>query len=344
MGEFDIKPLGSRWQSALQHLSQAIQVNNNSKAFVMHREPDFFRLLRYQGQNSVVLGACRQDILLGSVTVHFDELYIDKERRSCAYIADLKVSLEERGKGMASKLVAAATEAAHAAGHHLVLSVVAADNTGALRTFAHLQKLKDFKAYYFPVLWDGRPQQLPLGWAWHVYGEVPSALKGKMDELWRQQAPSRQGARHYAEGFMEAHHFPDAQHWLVLRAGDEVKGFWGLWDQRGSRQVRVPNQHPMIQRWLYASRSNDATASLALLSGIHLCWPANVYRYFPQLIQQAIQFCRQNQMRIFCFTLDDQDPLTEAFPRAWFQTNDLLLLGSESLHKPLPFAAEFGLG
>lgn len=345
----DIQALDSQWQVSLQQLFAQTRVNRNQHAFVLTREPDFFRLLPYQGQRSVVLGACRHTDLLGAMTVHLDQYFIDGEARWCAYTADLKVHVQARGQGVGDALMQASVKwAREQVADPLFLTTVAADNPDGLRKnqklapWVSMQKARDLATVFYPCLPLSSRRQYPPSHKGHAFSVRTLVLSDFTQReawwhLWQQCAQKRQGQRVYSSPALS--HLPPAQHWLGLFEGEHLVGALGLWDQRAYRQITLPYQPRLIQRWLYAGEQ-----AVALWCGVHL-WILPTHRQkLPLLLRQARQWVGAQGGRLLGLAFDRHDPMGPFLCQGVHQTNDLHLLSSEPFQKHYPFQAELALG
>ncbi len=346
-----IQTLDKRWQIPLQELFAQTRVNNNQQAFVLTRQPDFFRLLPYQGKRSAVLGACRGDVLLGAMTVHLEQYFIDGEVRWGVYTADLKVHVNARGQGIGDALMQSSVEWARAqVDNPLFLTTVAADNPAGLRKnqklapWVTMQKNRELATVFYPcmarpALVGTLPRHSPnAGGRFQVRTlrmEQP-AQRENWWRLWQQCALTRQGQRVYTS---ELSALPPAQIWLGLFEGDTLVGALGLWDQRAYRQVTVPYQPRLMQHWLYAGEQ-----AVALWCGVHLCVLPTHRRAVAVLLAHARQWVGARGGRLLGLAFDRQDPLSAWLCQGLYQTNALYLLSSEPFRKSYPFHAELALG
>lgn len=351
----EIGELSPRWQGELQQLFAQTQVNHNAQAFVMKREPDFFRLLRYQGQRAFTLGAYQADRLWGAMTVSLDQWYVDGQWRDCAYTADLKVSPEARGQGLGDALMQGAIHLARRElNHPLIWTTVAADNPAGLRKnqklapLVHMQKVGDLSTVFFPCLpaFDNLPK-LSTGSAACAQTRHGRLTLRRLNcsqpadqqlwlNFWQTWAPYRQGSRHYKRWGEK--HFPPMQLMLGLFAGTELVGSLGLWNQQDCRQITLPRQPQLIQQYIYSGQG-----SVALWCGVHLAMHPGYRRALPVLLRTACREVAQRGGRLLGLAVDRQDPLFEFLPQPYAQ-NHLLLLSSEQPRKAYPFHAELALG
>lgn len=345
-----IQTLDKRWQIPLQELFAQTRVNHNQQAFVLTRQPDFFRLLSYQGQKSAVLGACQGDALLGAMTVHLDQYFIDGEVRWGAYTADLKVHLNARGQGVGDALMQSSVAWARAqVDNPLFLTTVAADNPAGLRKnqklapWVTMQKSRDLATVFYPCI--ARPALVRCDPAPKVKAGRFHVQTLQMDQaaqreswwrLWQQCALTRQGQRVYASDLSA---LPPAQIWLGLFEGDTLIGGMGLWDQRDYRQITLPYQPRVMRHWLYAGEQ-----AVALWCGVHLCVLPTHRRAVAVLLAYARQWVGARGGRLLGLAFDQQDPLSPWLCQGIHQTNVLYLLSSEPFRKPYPFHAELSLG
>lgn len=345
MGQFVIQELDEHWQLPLQQLFAQTRVNHNKQAFVLTREPDFFRLLPYQGQRSAVLGACEGNTLLGAMTVHIDQYFLEGEVRWGAYTADLKVHTEARGQGVGDALMQASVAwAQEQVERPLFLTTVAADNPAGLRKnqklapLVNMQKARALATVFYPCIAlprsfhprrEGRFQVQVL--------QMTDALQRETwRQLWMQCAATRQGQRVYAS---DLPHLPPAEVWLGVFEGQTLVGALGLWDQRAYRQITVPYQPRWMQHWLYAGAQ-----AVALWCGVHLCVLPTHRRAVSVLLAHARYWVGSNGGRLLGLAFDRQDPLSTWLCQGIHQTNDLYLLSSEPFQKSYPFHAELALG
>lgn len=344
--------LDSRWQSDLQHLFAQTQVNHNAQAFILKRQPDFFRLMNYQGQKHFVLGAIEHEQLLGAMTVNIDRVFFDGQMRWCAYTADLKVLPIARGRGIGDRLMQYAIQVCR---EHvpdvLVLTTVAADNPAGLRKnqklypLIHMQPVADLETVFFPC-GVSLPQ---LNSAYrsqeHAFYTRPLDLNQDQDrqqvlDLWQERSKYRQGQRVYEH--LSGSSFPPAQVWIGLFKAKPTPclvGFLGLWDQRACRQITVPNQPHFLQQWLYAQ-----SEAISLWCVLHLSLAPQYRRHFPLLLSAAHRCVSAQKGRLLGLAMDRADPLYAHLPRWPQQRNALQLLSSEQPRKAYPFHAELALG
>lgn len=342
------------WQGPLQALFAKTQVNHNAQAFILRRQPDFFRLMRYQGRKAFVLGAIEQDQLLGAMTVNIDQVFFDGQKRECAYTADLKVIPTARGRGIGDGLMQYAVQIARAQDPEiLILTTVTADNPAGLRKnqklypLVHMQSVAELETVFFPCGVSIPRALLPqtkVGSQTAFY-TAPLNFAQCSDRqqalaLWQSRSPYRQGQRVYAD--FKAAFFPPTQAWIGLfkaQPTPHLVGFLGLWDQRDCRQITLPRQPPLLQRWLYAG-----SEALALWCVVHCVLLPQYRRHFPLLLTAAYRHASQQGGRLMGLAIDRADPLQTHLPAWPQQRNGLRLLSSELPQKAYPFHGELALG
>lgn len=349
--------LESHWQSDLHALLAQTQVNHNTQAFILKRQPDFFRLMGYQGRKGWVLGAIEQGQLVGAMTVNIDRVFFDGQMRWCAYTADLKVLPAARGRGVGDGLMQYALQVSRQYDPNILfLTTVAADNPAGLRKNhklypqAHMQAVADLETVFFPC-------GLPLSQTHRAVSRglglfrQPTFYTRLLDltqapdrqgvlKLWQERSRYRQGQRVYEQ--LDVSFFPPAQSWVgVFRRfpNPHLVGFLGLWDQRDCRQITLPHQPHLLQQWLYAQ-----SEALALWCVVHLTLIPQHYRQLPLLLSAAHRCVSEQGGRLLGLALDQRDPLSTHLPRWLQQRNTLHLLSSELPRKAYPFHAELSLG
>jgi GNAT superfamily N-acetyltransferase len=341
------KCLDSQWQDPLQNLFAQTQVNHNAQAFVLKRQPDFFRLMAYQGQKSFVLGAIENDQLLGAMTVNLDQVFFDGQKRWCAYTADLKVLAAARGRGVGDRLMQYAVQVSRAQTPDvLMLTTVTADNPAGLRKnqklypLVHMQPVAELDTVFFPCGVPAPHTGNPGAFYTRVLDLTQDRDRQQALALWQARASYRQGQRVYQD-FKEPF-LPPAQFWLGLfqsQPTPHLVGFLGLWDQRSYRQITLPNQPWILQQWLYAQ-----SEAVSLWCVLHLTLEPQHRRHLPLLLAAAQRQVSQQKGRLLGLAIDRADPLAAHLPRWPQQRNLLHLLSSELPQKAYPFHGELALG
>ncbi len=342
--------LDSHWQTPLQDLFAQTQVNHNAQAFILRRQPDFFRLMAYQGQKSFVLGAIENDQLLGAMTVSLDQVFFDGQKRDCAYTADLKVLPAARGRGIGDGLMQYAIHVSRAQNPEvLILTTVTADNPAGLRKnqklypLVHMQPVADLETVFYPCgvnFPEGARHAHRKSFYTRTLDFSDESDRQQALLLWQARSPYRQGQRVYQD--FEAPHLPPAQSWIGLfkaQPSPHLVGFLGLWDQRACRQITLPNQSRLLQQWLYAQG-----AAVSLWCVVHLALAPQHRRHLTLLLNAAHRHVSHRKGRLLGLAIDRQDPLYAHLPRWPQQRNALRLLSSELPQKAFPFHAELALG
>lgn len=346
--------LDSHWQTPLQELFAQTQVNHNAQAFILRRQPDFFRLMRYQGRKAFVLGAIEQGELLGAMTVNIDQVFFDGQKRRCAYTADLKVLAAARGRGIGDGLMQYAVQVARAQDPDiLILTTVTADNPAGLRKnqklypLVHMQSVAALETVFFPcgvslpqALLQRAPRISPSAFYTAPLDLHSSRDRAQVLSLWQSCSPYRQGQRVYDD--LKDPFLPPAQAWIGLfkaQPTPHLVGVLGLWDQRDCRQITLPHQPRYLQQWLYAR-----SQALALWCVVHCVLAPQYRRHFPLLLAAAYRHASQQGGRLLGMALDRADPLSAHLPRWPQQRNVLRLLSSEQPQKAYPFHGELALG
>jgi hypothetical protein len=294
------------------------------------RAPDFFALNRLEGDASrvgVVTGA-GGDRVIGCVAAARRRAYVNGAERTIGYVSDLKVDPSARGSGVADVL----TEYAREVSRELcgldapVLCTILAGNrrmehrsrgprdTPVLTRFASLSVLA------IPLLWER--SERPSGVRVHSVQE--SDVEALCD-TWTAVSHNRQFAdARDADGFSGwVRSAPGlALHdYLVARdARGTVRGFLGVWDQSGFKQLRVVSYSRRLAVVRHAINAAAplvgaaplprAGAALPALATVHVCaMDAIALR---ALVLEAYRRHRGGRHAFLTIGLDTRDSLLPA--------------------------------
>lgn len=296
----------------------------------VERDPDFFALVRLEGERWRVGVAAAGGALAGCVAASERWAYLDGRATRTTYAGDLKVHPAHRGGPAADALEEFARAACRGFGGDdaLTLVTVLAGNramerraTGP-RGLPALAPFATLDVHAVPFLWPRAAAVAGL--------RVEHARDEDLDEmaaLWARLAPGRQlapvmNAQQLAAWVARAPGLAVHDYLVARRAGGRIAGFVALWDQRSFKRLRVLGYS---RRLAWARRAVNAVAPLAgtrplpadgeplpSLAALHLCAPADEPAVLRALVLHAYAEHRRLAPLFLTLALDRRDPLRHA--------------------------------
>jgi hypothetical protein len=291
------------------------------------RAPDFFALVRLEGERWRVGIAEQASRVIGCVAASERHAYVNGAATRTAYVGDLKVHPAHRGGFAADALEEFSREACRGyVGHDgLVMATVLGGNramerrAGGPRGLPTLTRFATFDVHAVPLLWR-RPER--------VAGlRVDAARDEDLDEmgaLWSRVAPTRQlapvlGAARLRAWIDAAPGLAIDDYLVARRADGRIAGFLALWDQYFIKQLRVLAYSP---RLALARAALNALAPLAgtprlpaegsalpSLAVLHCCAPGDEPDVLRALLLHGYASRRGRGYLFLTLALDRRDPL-----------------------------------
>lgn len=335
-------------QPQLHQILRQVAVGTTLQAYKLCREPDFCRLLSYQGHQHrvlVVRASESSQRLLGLMTLILDHVYLDGIPRQVAYTGDLRLLPQARGQGLGDALMQRAILLARELGGDEipVFTCVAADNAAGLRKNQllaeslglQMQELTLLNACFFPAM--PLPLRKPSGFKIRLANaeDLPT-----LAALWAEIAPQRHLSRYYSH-WMDNSQLPplQPQDWLLAEYCGKLIGFMGLWQQQALRQVYLT--HTPLPLRLLGQKSEQP---LNIVHGLHLCLLPRYRNYLPEIIKHSLKEVRKRGALLLSLALDTQDPLNDWLPISLGRSSQLRLLSSYVPTKTYPYHVEMSLG
>jgi N-acetylglutamate synthase-like GNAT family acetyltransferase len=305
-------------------------------ALRMDRAPDFFALNRLEGDASRVGVATDGDgRIVGCVAAARRRAYVNGDECTIGYVSDLKVHPDARRSGAADLLARSVTETcAELCGVDApVVCTILAGNapmehrTRGPRGAPVLSRFATLSVLAVPLLWERRERVDGL--------QVRAADSGDLEAMattWQRYARARQ--------FADVHDDDTLAGWIRqapgLELGDyliatdttgRVRGFLGVWDQTGFKQMRVVGYSP---RLAWARRAINVVApfagavplpqpggTLPALATVHVC--ADEPCVLRALLLEAYRRHRGGDYAFLTIGLDERDPLRAAMRKLFAQ-------------------------
>lgn len=294
------------------------------------RAPDFFALVRLEGDRWRVGVAEESGRVIGCVAASERHAYVNGAATRTAYVGDLKVHPAHRGGFAADALEEFTREACRGYGGDDVLALLTVlggnrameRRAGGPRGLPALTRFATLDVHAIPLLWR-RPE--------YVAGvRVDAARDDDLDEmgaLWSRVAPTRQlapvlGASRLRAWIDAAPGLAIEDYLVARRADGRIAGFLALWDQYFIKQLRVLGYSP---RLALARGALNALAPLAgtprlpaaghvlpSLAVLHCCVPGDEPEVLRALLLRAYAARRGSGYLFLTLALDRRDPLRVA--------------------------------
>jgi hypothetical protein len=294
------------------------------------RAPDFFALVRLEGERWRVGVADAEGTVVGCVAASERATYVDGSPRRTAYLGDLKVHPAHRGGFAADALEQFAREACRGYGgdDFLGLVTVLGGNRSMERRAAGprglpmLTRFATLHVHAIPLLWP-RPTSV----AGLTVRPARDEDVDEMGALWARLAPARQlapvlDAERLRAWLRDAPGLSIDDYLVARRAGGRIAGFVALWDQRAIKQLRVLGYS---LRLALARGALNALAPLAgtprlpraggvlpSLAALHLCVPSSEPAVLRALLLHGYAAHRTSGHLFLTLALDRRDPLRSA--------------------------------
>jgi Acetyltransferase (GNAT) family len=294
------------------------------------RAPDFFSLVRLEGERWRVGVADADGSVVGCVTASERLTYLNGSATRTTYVGDLKVHPAHRNGRIADGLVEFAREACRGYGGDdvLTLATVLGGNRAMERRvdgprgLPALTRFATLDVHAIPLLWP-RAETVPGL-------RVDAARDEDLDEmgaLWARIAPDRQLAPVLGPARLRA--WIDAapglaiEDYLVARRADgRIAGFLALWDQYYLKQLRVLGYSArlaVVRGALNALAPLAGTPRLPAvghvlpsLAALHCCVPGDEPAVLRALLLRAYAARRGSGYLFLTLALDQRDPLRVA--------------------------------
>lgn len=306
------------------------------------RESSFFALSRLEGvQHSVAVIPDRDLGVRACITLAERECYLNGEVARIAHLGDLKVSPAWRGRRQADALTRWATQQIRerlGPCAPILLTVLAGNRAMEKRLPGAAEipcstRVGTIRIYSIPLLI--RPALVRQGL------RVEAATDCDVEEmcnLWARVAPCRQftarlDPREFRVWLEQAPGLGIGDYLLVRNKQDHLLGFFGLWDQRSFKQLRVVRYSAQMQAFrrifnvvaplLGASRLPPAGSRMASLSTVHICVPQDRGDVLRSLINSACRRARRAGFAFINIGIDRDDLLKTAFRGLFAQTTDV---------------------
>ncbi len=294
------------------------------------RAPDFFSLVRLEGERWRVGIAEDADTVIGCVAASERLAYVNGAATHTAYAGDLKVHPAHRGGFAADALEEFTREAVRGYGGDdmLTLLTVLGGNRAMERRAAGprglptLTRFATLDVHAIPLLWQREERVAGL--------RVDVACERDLDEmgaLWNRVAPGRQLAPVLGPARLRAW-IADApglsiEDYLVARGADgRIAGFLALWDQYFIKQLRVLGYSRRLTAVRAAlnglaplartPRLPAAGAVLPSLAVLHCCVERDEPEVLRALLLHAYAARRGAGYLFLTLALDRRDPLRTA--------------------------------
>jgi len=338
-----VRTAGPGDNDALVALSVACPMEGDI-GLAVDRAPDFYALNRLEGDDwevGVVDGP--GDRPIGCIAVARRLVHANGDPTPAAYVSDLKVRTEHRGRGVADALSAWARDRCVdvVGADGLVLLAVLAGNRAMQRRMAgprglpQTQSVATIRTHTVPLVHRRRLPETGVRTAPAREDDLD-----EMAELWVRWAPTRQFTPVHSPASLRA--WIDAAPGLGLdsyrvarRPDGRLLGFLGIWDQSAFKRLRVTG----YSRRLAAVRAIFNVAapvvggiplpavggSLRNLSAVQVCVDEDDATVFRALLVEAYNGARRRGFSFLNVGLDRHDPLGAALRGLWAQPTDVVL-------------------
>jgi GNAT superfamily N-acetyltransferase len=312
----------------------------------VHREPDFFALNRLEGEPwHVGVVEDRGGRPIACVGLGYRDVHLQDVPTRVAYVGDLKVDPAHRTRGVALMLAGWCVETAIAEMGEDVIAYcsVLQGNTAVEGMFAALQhnpnldleltQLTTIRSHSIPLLWKRR---LADGSA-RVTTGTPDDID-EMAEFWQKVAPERQlspvrDAESLARWIERAPGLDIDSYYVARGANGRIAGFFGVWDQRAFKQMRVVSYSRQLKAFrvvfngaaplLRVPRLPAADSELRYRSVVDICVPGSDVDVMRALLLHAYADLRVSGCSAFTIGLDLRDPLSAALRGLLAQPTDV---------------------
>ena len=294
------------------------------------RAPDFFALVRLEGERWRVGIAERDGAVVGCVVASERLAYVNGAATPTAYLGDLKVHPAHRGGFAADALVEFTREAVRGYGGDDMLALVTVlQGNRAMerravgpRGLPALTRFATLDVHAIPLLWPRAEKVAGL--------RVDAAREADLDEmgaLWNRVAPERQlapvlGPTRLQAWIANAPGLAIDDYLVARRADGRIAGFLALWDQHFIKQLRVLGYSARLATVRAAlnviapiARTPSLPAAGAVLPSLavlHCCVPAGEPEILRALLLRAYAARRGSGYLFLTIALDRRDPLRAA--------------------------------
>ncbi len=325
----------------------------SSLSYKVDRSPDYFNLSRVQGFDRRVLVAYRENIsksqptnvelyqenvgnrlgdsLLGTISVIFDQVYMDGQIKKQAYMCDLRLEPEARGTGLGDKMMLAGynTCLQVLGAEPVIFSCVLNDNKAGLKKLANLgrdkitrfEKIGEIKTYFFLPF---NPKRFLIKNDYFIRCATWDDLP-EMVELWNQVISKKNLGRVFTldefENWIKNSPGLNISSYLLAIKDNEIKGFLGIWNQFEIRKIIITAEIPFMtivrKTWNFFKKLfnlphfPEPGQSLNFFNVVNLCIPLKNSEILPSLINKAFKIVRENNSLFLAMALDKRDPLNE---------------------------------
>ena len=315
--------------AALVALAQACPMRGDLTMCV-DRAPDFFALVRLEGERWRVGVAEESGTVIGCVTASERLAYVNGSVARTGYLGDLKVHPAHRGGFAADALQEFCRDVGRGYGGDDLLGLVTVlggnrameRRAGGPRGLPVLTRFATLDVHAIPLLWPRAERVAGL--------RVEPARAEDLDEmgaLWNRVAPTRQlapvlGAARLRARIDDAPGLAVEDYLVARRADGRIAGFLALWDQYFIKQLRVLGYSPRLavaRRALNAIAPVAGTPSLPptghvlpSLAVLHCCVPGDDAEVLRALLLHGYAARRGRGYLFLTLALDRRDPLRAA--------------------------------
>jgi hypothetical protein len=296
----------------------------------MDRAPDFFRLVRLEGERWRIGVAESDGAVVGCVAASERLAYVNGSVTRTAYVGDLKVHPAHRRGAAADALEEFSREACRGYGGDDMLALVTIlggnrameRRVSGPRGLPTLTRFATLHVHAIPLLWPRAETVAGL--------RVHAACDADLDEmcgLWARVAPARQlapvlGPVRLRQWIADAPGLSIDDYLVARRADGRIAGFLALWDQYFIKQLRVlgySTRLAAVRHTLNALAPLTRTprlpavgAVLPSLAALHCCVPGDEPDVLRALLLRAYAARRGSGYLFLTLALDQRDPLRAA--------------------------------
>lgn len=338
---------------------------SSSLSYVVDRSPNYFSFTNLQGNSWKILVSEVKNEIVGSLTIIFDKVILEKQIQEISYTCDLRLDTSVRGLGLADELMKKSVTTCQEVFNKEIpiFTCVLKDNKAGLKKNQNLdtlgitkmEEIAEINTYFFLPFFSGKKTSN------YVIRTAKENDLNVMFELWHKVSAKKNLAKYFT--------FEEFKNWIINTEGlglsaylvaekdNKIVSFLGLWNQNKLRRVLITSEKKAMKvvRGLWNTAKifkklpdfPQPNKNLNFYNVINLCIDKEYDDAFIELIQKAFLITRENNAMFLALALDKKDPLNSYASKFKADRGSLLLLSNYKFSKPIgntPFHMEIGLG
>jgi len=326
-------------------------VTSNLLSYRIDRSPDYFAFSQTQGYAFKILLAIYQEKIVGTLSVIFDQVYLEGKIRNVAYTGDLRITEQARGTGIADLLMQEGIKTINdqSGKDTPIFTCVFKDNLAGLKKnqnlsrndVARMETVGEIRAYFI----------VPFNFRKIKANGINIRIAEEKDvidmiELWNTNAKRKSLSRVMSEQnfyLWLKNSGLKVSDYLLAFNHNKLVGFMGLWNQNSIRRFIVTSQSNTLKNisrtwnwfgsWGKLPRFPQPGETLPFYNVVNHCISDLEGNVFPLLLEKALENVRKNDCLFLCLALDKKDPLNKFLKPFMNSGSDILLLSNYQFTK-----------